>query len=211
MYAPFALTKNGFESHFAVNYLGHCLLILSLLPVAAETGQKFGTPSRIINVASSTHFVRNLRLNDLHGISLYSPYHAYAQSKLSQIMFTYKLHSLMKIQQLSNYVTVNCLHPGVAKTELYEYVWWVKLFPSLAAFMFRTAEEGAETVLFAALSKEMEGVGGKYLEDCSIVNSSAFSYNIEAQNKLWNETLNMLKPWIQKAVESPLLDIEKCS
>ena len=30
---PFSVTKNGFEKHLAINYLGHCLLTLNLLPV----------------------------------------------------------------------------------------------------------------------------------------------------------------------------------
>ena len=137
MYAPFRVTVDGFESHWEVNYLSHSLLIALLLPILKSTARRSNKQSRIINVASSTHYCRNLNFSDLNGFHLYSPYHAYAQSKLAQIMFTYKLHQLLQSDDSGSHVSVNCLHPGVAKTELYENVWWVKVFPFVADLLFR--------------------------------------------------------------------------
>ena len=138
MYSPFRVTKDGYESHWEINYLSHCLLICLLLPVLESTARSSsGKKSRIINVASSTHFARNLNLSDVNGFSLYSPYHAYSQSKLAQVMFTYFLDE--KLSNKDSNVVVNCLHPGVAKTELYENVWWVKTFPFLADVLFRVS------------------------------------------------------------------------
>lgn len=139
MYSPFRLTKDNWESHWEINYLSHSLLIALLLPVLEETGRKCDIKSRIINVASSTHYARDLNLSDVNGFQLYSPYHAYAQSKLAQIMFTYKLHDLLSHHPSISHVSINCLHPGVAKTELYENVWWVKTFPFLADILFRVS------------------------------------------------------------------------
>ena len=198
MFAPFSLTEDGFESHLSINYLGHCLLIWAFLPILNETGFKSGPLSRIINVSSSTHYARNLRLDDLNGSKLYSPYHAYAQSKLAQIMFTFKLHRYLNEKGSYDLVTVNSVHPGVAKTALYEHVWWVQLFPGLASMVFRTPKEGAETVLYASLSPEIDGVGGKYLEDCAIVRASKYSYNESKQDELWSLTRSLLKPWIDQ-------------
>ena len=144
MYAPFRVTDDGFESHWQVNYLSHCLLIALLLPSLQSTAKRAKRQSRIINVASSTHYSRNLTFDDLNGFHLYSPFHAYAQSKLAQIMFTFKLHELLNAgavaRDFGSYVSVNCLHPGVAKTELYENVWWVKAFPFVADLLFRVSE-----------------------------------------------------------------------
>lgn len=137
MYAPHKLTVDRYESHWAINYLSHCLLVALLLPHLERTGAKSATKSRIINVASSTHFARNLSFDDLNGDKLYSPYHAYAQSKLAQIMFSYKLHQVMAASDKYNNVRVLALHPGVAKTELYEHVWWVVAFPFIADQLFR--------------------------------------------------------------------------
>lgn len=137
MFAPQKITENGFESHFQVNYLGHCLLIWLLIPLLVASSRKNEKRARIINVSSSTHFARDLRLGDLQS-RIYSPFHAYAQSKLAQIMFTFKLSRwLSKHNDFGDHITVNTLHPGVAKTELYEHVWWVKLFPWLAQLFFR--------------------------------------------------------------------------
>jgi NAD(P)-dependent dehydrogenase (short-subunit alcohol dehydrogenase family) len=137
MYAPFRVTVDGFESHWEVNYLSHSLLIALLLPILKSTARRSGRMSRIVNVASSTHYCRNLNFDDVNGFNLYSPYHAYAQSKLAQIMFTYKLHQLLQSTDTGSHVTANCMHPGVAKTELYENVWWVKAFPFVADLLFR--------------------------------------------------------------------------
>lgn len=140
MYAPFRVTVDGFESHWEVNYLSHCLLIALLLPILTSTAQRRNKHSRVVNVSSSTHYSRRLKFADLNGFHLYSPYHAYAQSKLAQIMFTYKLHHLLLAEESDGRladVSVNCLHPGVAKTELYENVWWVKAFPFVADLLFR--------------------------------------------------------------------------
>jgi NAD(P)-dependent dehydrogenase (short-subunit alcohol dehydrogenase family) len=147
MYSPFRVTKDGYESHWEINYLSHCLLVALLLPILEETAKTHLIKSRIINVASSTHFARNLSLSDVNGFQVYSPYHAYAQSKLAQIMFTYKLNDLLshKSDNLNDQeVLVNCVHPGVAKTELYENVWWVKTFPALADILFRVSTKHQE-------------------------------------------------------------------
>ncbi|XP_074601536.1 polyprenol dehydrogenase-like [Brevipalpus obovatus] len=200
MYAPFSLTNNGFESHLSVNYLGHCLLIWGLLPILNETGLKSGTLSRIVNVSSATHYARPITLDDLNGLKLYSPYHAYAQSKLAQVIFTFKLNRFLDDKGTAPYecVRVNCLHPGVVKTDLYEHVWWVNRFPKFASLIFRTPEEGAETVLYTALSPELDGVGGKYLEDCAIVKAARPAYDESIQDQLWNKTWSMLRPWLEK-------------
>lgn len=208
MFVPFKLTQDNFESHFQINYLSHCLLIWGLLPILNETGRKSRQMSRILNISSSTHYVRKLNLDDLQGLKVYSRYHAYSQSKLAQIMFTFKLHSYLTSKAInSNYdwVTVNCLHPGVVLTRLYENVLWVQSFPKLAYYLFRSGDEGAETVVFSAISPELDGVGGKYLEDCQILKSSSYSYNKEHQHHLWIKTFNYLQPWIEKLkLEMPL-------
>ena len=44
----------------------------------------------------------------------------------------------------------------------------------------------------------MEGVGGKYLEECTEVVSSKISRDINLQKKLWKTTLLLLKPWLNE-------------
>ena len=52
-------------------------------------------------------------------------------------------------------------------------------------------------MVFAAVSHEMEGIGGKYLEDMKMVSSSRYSYRRQEQEALWNQTVNSIGSWIQ--------------
>jgi dehydrogenase/reductase SDR family protein X len=64
--APYTLTKDGFESAFAINYLGHFLLTHLLMPrlIAAGTNDK---AARIVNVSSSGQALGFFQINDLQG------------------------------------------------------------------------------------------------------------------------------------------------
>jgi NAD(P)-dependent dehydrogenase (short-subunit alcohol dehydrogenase family) len=57
MFAPYELTEDGFESHFAVNYLGHFLLTQLLLPALEEASKTFPLNPRVVNVSSCAHEV----------------------------------------------------------------------------------------------------------------------------------------------------------
>lgn len=43
----------------------------------------------------------------------------------------------------------------------------------------------------------MEGIGGKYLEECKPVPSSKVSQDVHLQKELWEKTLALLKPWLK--------------
>jgi dehydrogenase/reductase SDR family protein X len=64
MFAPYSLTKDGFESQFAVNYLGHFLLTHLLMPRLIAAGKK-GQAARILNISSTAHSFGWFELNDL--------------------------------------------------------------------------------------------------------------------------------------------------
>lgn len=131
MFAPRQLTVDGFESHLAVNYLGHCLLILELLPELKKTADKSKMTSRIVSVSSSTHRITRFRFEDLLGEVNYSSSQAYAQSKLAQIMFSAKLSRIIRESLCWNNVQCFSLHPGVILSDLYEHVNLIKYFPFL--------------------------------------------------------------------------------
>lgn len=122
MFVPFQLTEDKLEHHMSVNYFSHCLLVIKLLPLLTKkVSSSNQEPSRIVMVTSGAHHASyGLRLNDLNSQNLYSIYHAYAQSKLALIMFTYYFCKWM--QQISDQQqimpTINCLHPGICRTEL---------------------------------------------------------------------------------------------
>lgn len=198
MFAPRQLTPDGFESHLAINYLGHALLILELLSLLKETADRTKMNSRVVSVSSGTHHITRLRLEDLFSETNYSSSQAYAQSKLAQIMFTYKLKRVMDSLKWSN---VQCfsLHPGIVLSELYEHVNLVKYLPFLVPLIklvTRDMVQGAETTLYATLSEELDGNCGDYLEDCKIVIPSARARDVPTQDRLWEITHGLLAPWL---------------
>ncbi|XP_074848494.1 E3 SUMO-protein ligase ZBED1 isoform X3 [Carettochelys insculpta] len=192
MLVPERKTEDGFEEHFGLNYLGHFLLTNLLL----ETLKQSGTPSRnarIITVSSATHYVGILHLNDLQTRCSYSSHGAYAQSKLALVLFTYQLQHLLTSD--GSHVTANVVDPGVVNTELYKNVCWAtKVVKWMTAWLlFKTPEEGASTSIYAAVSPELEGVGGIYLYNEQRTKSADVSYDEELQQKLWTESCKMCR------------------
>ncbi|KAG6928643.1 dehydrogenase/reductase X-linked [Chelydra serpentina] len=192
MLVPERKTEDGFEEHFGLNYLGHFLLTNLLL----ETLKQSGTCSRnarVITVSSATHYVGRLHLNDLQSRCFYSPHGAYAQSKLALVLFTYQLQHLVTAD--GSHVTANVVDPGVVNTELYKNVCWAtKVVKWMTAWLFfKTPEEGASTSIYAAVSPELEGVGGIYLYNEQRTKSTDVSYDDELQRRLWTESCKMTR------------------
>ncbi|CAM4396154.1 polyprenol dehydrogenase isoform X1 [Caretta caretta] len=192
MLVPERKTEDGFEEHFGLNYLGHFLLTNLLLETLKQSGTRSHN-ARVITVASATHYVGRLHLNDLQSRCSYSPHGAYAQSKLALVLFTYRLQHL--ITSDGNHVTANVVDPGVVNTELYKNVCWAtKVVKWMTAWLFfKTPEEGASTSIYAAVSPELEGVGGIYLYNEQRTKSTDVSYDEELQRRLWTESCKMTR------------------
>ncbi|XP_010137953.1 PREDICTED: dehydrogenase/reductase SDR family member on chromosome X, partial [Buceros rhinoceros silvestris] len=134
MLVPERKTKDGFEEHFGLNYLGHFLLTNLLLDTLKQSGTHSHN-ARIITVSSATHYAGKLHLNDLQSRCSYSPHGAYAQSKLALVLFTYRLQHLLTAN--GSHVTANVVDPGVVNTELYKHVFWVvKMAIWMTAWLF---------------------------------------------------------------------------
>jgi NAD(P)-dependent dehydrogenase (short-subunit alcohol dehydrogenase family) len=101
--------------------------------------------------------------------STYEKWTAYGQSKTANILFTLELERRLADQGIHAYA----LHPGVSFTELSRHLTeddlatLRKRLPA-AGVARKTVEAGAATTVWAATSKELEGVGGLYLEDCHV-------------------------------------------
>ena len=72
--------------------------------------------------------------------------------------------------------------------------------------LFKTIEQGASTSVWAAVAPELEGVGGRYLEDCGysklsdsvtifkeFVGYTEYALNKDNAIKLWNLSLDWIK------------------
>lgn len=190
MFVPYKETEDQLESHFAVNFAGHCLLTKLLLPQLRGSGTA-QLRSRIINVTSCVAAVSKIIFEDLQGRNYYSPYHAYMQSKLAQLMFSYALNNYLETAKYD--VAAYCIHPGVVDTSLHEHVWWA---PKAINNLYKRPEEGADVIIAAIFSSTLEGLGGKYLEDCKVTKSCRYSLKKDVQDKLWTETWSILDKWL---------------
>jgi NAD(P)-dependent dehydrogenase (short-subunit alcohol dehydrogenase family) len=94
------LSADGYELHFAVNYLAGFLLTRSLLPIMVDSG------GRIINVASVAQ--TPLQFDDVMLSRGYSDSRGYGQSKLAQILFTFDLAAEVS----GRGIIVNAVHPA---------------------------------------------------------------------------------------------------
>ena len=56
----------------------------------------------------------------------------------------------------------------------------------------KTPDQGAETSLYLASAAELEGVTGKYFQDCAESQSSELSHDRELALKMWNESSRLV-------------------
>jgi NAD(P)-dependent dehydrogenase (short-subunit alcohol dehydrogenase family) len=65
-------------------------------------------------------------------------------------------------------ITANAVHPGGIDTNLSRYMRPEELARIRASGLrFKTVEQGAATSVLVATSPQLEGVGGRYFEDCN--------------------------------------------
>ncbi len=169
------ITTDGFESTFQINYLAHFLLVLKLLDLLVENA-----PSWIINVSSMVHASFYDRHN-IQGEKGYDGYEAYSVSKLLNVLFTYKLHRILKDNKD---VHVYAVHPGVINTKLLIEGWGPVGSPP---------EVGARNILSPILSDELKDKSGIYLENGIPVKSKPITYREDEQDFLWNLTIKLLE------------------
>lgn len=174
-------TTEGFERTWALNHLAYFLLTQELLPLlrAAQS-------ARIVNVASAMHTMQALDFDDLQGRRDWSGTRAYACSKLANVMFTYALARRL----VNSSVTVNCLHPGVIASGFGRGGRGpLRAFMRLARPWLATPERGSRTSVFLASSTQVAGVSGGYFIRCRQRRSSRASLDVEAQERLWQISL----------------------
>ncbi|MCX5109248.1 SDR family NAD(P)-dependent oxidoreductase [Streptomyces sp. NBC_00378] len=164
MACPETRVGPGWEAHFAVNHLGHFALINRLRPALAHG-------ARVVSVASSGHFLSDIRWNDPHFRGGYDRWLAYAQSKTANALFAVHLDTLGADSGLHAFA----VHPGSILTPLQRHIprdeqmaqGWITP-DGRPATGFKTPAQGAATAIWAATSPLLEGHGGAYCQDCGI-------------------------------------------
>ena len=181
------ITEDGFEKTFALNHLAYFLLTDLLLEMLKENA-----PSRVINVSSNSHYNGKFDFKDLHLRWFYFVFRAYSQSKLANVMFTYALARRLE----GSGVTANCLHPGLVRTGIFGKVKGVpKWIEKLLLRKAISVEAGAETIVYLSSSEEVSADSGNYYYKKVPRTTSARSYVVQDQERLWTMSEEMLKPW----------------
>lgn len=180
------LTVDGLESQFATNYLAMFLLTRLLLGVLTENA-----PARIINLSTVNHFQVRLDLDDLQSSRSWEPKVVHMRSKLAVILFTYELARRIA----GSNVTANCVHPGVIATNLLGRVRGIPRGQRVPEVIGGDPlEVGADTPVYLATSREVDGVSGKYFEARRAVPSSDETYDEEKAARLWEISESLTGP-----------------
>jgi NAD(P)-dependent dehydrogenase (short-subunit alcohol dehydrogenase family) len=200
------LTRDGIESHFASNYLGFFLLFQLLKPaLLASVTPRFR--SRVVVVASSAHrAAATLPASDNYNFEKggYTHEAAYNNAKLAAVYLANKIDREYGARGLH----ATSVHPGAINTNIGrhmppEFVEGLMKNPYVVKIL-KSAEQGAATTVWAAVGKEWEDKGGRYLEDVQEAgrgedDGQAFgvgwvkqTYNAEEEDRLWRESMKMV-------------------
>ena len=191
MALPEQHTPEGWEMQFATNYLGHFALALGLHDALAADGA-----ARIVSVSSSGHLMSPVVFDDIHfAFRPYDPWLAYGQSKTANILFAIGATA----RWFKDGITANALMPGAIATNLQRYTGGLKTPPE----RHKTPEQGAATSVLLATSPQLEGIGGRYFEDCNeaaiVTNGNGYmsgvapyALNPDNADRLWEESLRLL-------------------
>ncbi|KAL1890297.1 hypothetical protein Sste5346_008299 [Sporothrix stenoceras] len=149
----YALTKEGYESQFGINHIGHTLLTQLLMPTLLAT-QEAGSDVRVVLTSSNAVFAPSamlprggLDLKSMRKPDAYQPMTLYSHSKLANALFARKMAT--EYPSLST----TALHPGVVKSDI-----WGKGAGGLLSMILRpfmmavwvNIDEGAKTQLWCA-------------------------------------------------------------
>ncbi len=181
-----ALTKQGFEMSFGVNYLGAFLLTQLLLPLLEESEQ-----GRIVMMSSVAYDWVDVRFDDLNFTRGYNRFLAYGHSKLCNLLFTRALAD--KLHARGSRVTINAEHPGIVATDIVvnrangRFRWVAQLMQ----LFFKSCEEGAQTSVCLACDPKLAHISGEYFVNCHIEPSSLDSKDLEKANRLYDLSLGL--------------------
>jgi NAD(P)-dependent dehydrogenase (short-subunit alcohol dehydrogenase family) len=153
------LNADGLEMQFATNHVGHFALAVGLQGALAAEG------ARIVSVSSSGHLRSPVVFDDLNfAFRDYEGFLAYGQSKTANVLFAVGVTA----RWASDGITSNALMPGGIATNLQRYQDASYMENARkSGFRLKTPEQGAATSVLLATSPELEGVGGRYYEDCA--------------------------------------------
>lgn len=202
----------GYEMTFAVNHLGHFLLINLLLEQMATNGrilivssnahnpEKAGGPLRPPRFVKAEWLAWPERDPNLPEVPEIAGSEAYANSKLCNVLMTYELDRRLTETHPDKKITVNAFAPGLmAGTGLgregkgFIRVMWYVILPFASRFIptAKSTPESGNNLAWLATAEEVATISGAYFFARAQQESSADSHDLEMARDLW-ETSEML-------------------
>lgn len=170
MACPKGVTRDGFETQFGTNHLGHFVLVNRIASL-------FKPGSRLVNLSSAGHRFADVDLADPNfEHTPYEEFVAYGRSKTANVLFAVEFDRRHKDRG----VRATAVHPGGIRTELGRHmspqamqalIDQINATNSKAGqptFEWKTIPQGAATSVWAGVVAPAEDVGGHYCEDCHV-------------------------------------------
>lgn len=209
MACPLYRDSRGYEFQLATNHLWHFQLTTRLLPALRKANG-----SRVVSVSSWGHHFSPFVFDDPNFENRdYTPWEGYGQSKTANVLFTVELDKRFKKDGIRAF----SLHPGsIAGTGLGRYLPEEALLASGSydeqgnpiidpSKNLKTIEQGAATIVWCAVSPQLNDMGGVYCENCDVAHMDfnnyenwriedatdfsgvmPFAVDNEAAERLWN-------------------------
>jgi retinol dehydrogenase-13 len=191
------LTAEGFDKVFVVHHLSSFMINILLGEKLKSQGK-----ARIILVNSEGHRFAawGLRLDDLNWEKRrYSGLKSYGSAKLAQLLTMLLFDEYFS----TSGVTINAMHPGAVKTETGQengaVYRWVKRH--LYDKILRPTEIASESIYYLGISKEMEGVSGKFFNLTTEEEPAPPALDKEAAYEIWAKSVEMTK--VQDIIPKP--------
>ncbi|WP_433194890.1 oxidoreductase [Nocardia sp. CA-107356] len=191
MNVPFSRTKDGFETQFGVNHLGHFALTGLLLDRLRD---------RVVSLASIAHKqTPKLWIDDLNYENRrYQRNLAYAQAKLANLMFARELQR--RLTEAASTKRSYAVHPGVSATDLFARTETPldRISKPFIRIIGHPPAKAAQSALFAATMPDADPNiywgPTRFFQTQGPVEpspSSKLSNNPELQRRLWEESERM--------------------
>lgn len=178
---------NGVEYTAAVNYLGHYTLTNALLPI-------MGQGTRVVSMISIAYIMGKIKDDFLSETNdkKFNRFTTYGNSKRALYYFMLDVAEEWKKRGIS----INVADPDIVSTGIIRQGNIVvdKLCDWIFRPLINTPEQGAATMLAAALNPEFEGVTGCYFKKQKVkAHNKKFYNNVKEREHLRQITLEALK------------------
>lgn len=177
-------TSEGIEKTIALNLFAPFLLTSLLWDMLKKSPD-----ARIINVSSNSHSLNaKPDFTDLQLEKNYDPLKAYGNSKLFLIWISQQLAFKLNQQAILN-LTVNTMHPGAVASNFgvdSNLGSILNFIGKLVRPLFKTVEQGADTIVYLASSNDVEGISGKYFVNRKQSKVTEKYYTVNCERFIWN-------------------------